>query len=217
MQTRSQTRNANLTETPSAVATPSTNREQAASRQEETADNMSRNQNTDNQQSDTPAAPASTNQETTNNRPANVTVTQTEVINRLLQRVEALEQEARLNYMDRQQVNATVDDTEALLSDVIDDNPSEENDTDSPSLRSSQITLPSAFAVTSVRQDPTTQQNIMVQNVNLDKLEEITYEAVSDFLHEFIAVRQNYPALRIAPYICRVVKEALDHRGVNTK
>ena len=68
MQTRSQKRNANLTETPSAAAIPSDNREQVASQRKQTASNMAKNSG--NKKSDPPATQASANQET----PSNLTV-----------------------------------------------------------------------------------------------------------------------------------------------
>ena len=37
------------------------------------------------------------------------------------------------------------------------------------------------------------------------------------FLHDFLAARENYPNLKVGPYLARKVKEALDTRGVETR
>ena len=164
--------------------------------------------------SQTPVQNAQNTEQTTQNEESKAqetatteTVTQSAVIERLTRRLDLLEQENRALRQGTQELS---EDPVSMLSD-------EEHSDSEETLRSAQITLPSNLGMASVRLQPEHQQNIMVQNINIEKLTELTYLRVSDFLHEFMALRENYPNLKIGPYISRTVKEALENRGIDVK
>ena len=97
---------------------------------------------------------------------ATVTPSVSEILEDIRQRLSNLEQNARQIITQRPQNETPV--PRGLISDNDDDNIEEDD-------HSSHISYPSALGVASVRPTAESQQNIMIQNINVEKLTELTY------------------------------------------